>query len=55
MASFDIGAKLRQERVGQGLAIVDIARDTRIASRFLEAIEADDFAHLPGLVLCMEQ
>lgn len=50
MASFDIGAKLRQERVGQGLAISDIARDTRIAPRFLEAIEADDFAHLPGLI-----
>ncbi len=50
MASFDIGAKLRQERVGQGLAIDDIARDTRIARRFLEAIEADDFSHLPGLI-----
>jgi cytoskeleton protein RodZ len=50
LASFDIGAKLRQERVGQGLAISDIARDTRIAPRFLEAIETDDFAHLPGLI-----
>jgi cytoskeleton protein RodZ len=50
LASFDIGAKLRQERIGQGLAISDIARDTRIAPRFLEAIEADDFTHLPGLI-----
>jgi cytoskeleton protein RodZ len=50
LASFDIGARLRQERVGQGLTIDDIARDTRIAPRFLEAIEADDFTHFPGLV-----
>jgi len=50
LASFDIGARLRQERVGQGLLIADIARDTRIAPRYLEAIEADDFEHLPGLI-----
>jgi cytoskeleton protein RodZ len=50
LASFGIGAKLRQERVGKGLAIDDIARDTRIAPRFLEAIETDDYSSLPGLV-----
>lgn len=50
MGSFGIGAKLRQERVGKGLAIGDIARDTRIAPRFLEAIETDDYSTLPGLV-----
>ena len=50
MASFGIGAKLRKERVGKGLAIDDIARDTRIAPRFLEAIETDDYSSLPGLV-----
>jgi len=41
---------LRQERVGKGLAIDDISRDTRIAPRFLEAIETDDYSTLPGLV-----
>jgi cytoskeletal protein RodZ len=50
LASFGIGAKLRQERVGKGLAIDDIARDTRIAPRFLEAIETDDYSTLPGLI-----
>ncbi|HTB10064.1 MAG TPA: RodZ domain-containing protein [Bryobacteraceae bacterium] len=50
MASAGIGAKLRQERVGKGLAIDDIARDTRIAPRFLEAIETDDYSSLPGLI-----
>ena len=50
MGSFGIGAKLRQERVGKGLAIDDISRDTRIAPRFLEAIETDDYSSLPGLV-----
>lgn len=50
MASFGIGAKLRQERVGRGLTIDDIARETRIKPRFLEAIEAEDFDSLPGAV-----
>jgi cytoskeleton protein RodZ len=50
LVSFGIGAKLRQERVGRGLAIDDISRDTRIAPRFLEAIETDDYTSLPGLV-----
>lgn len=50
MAAFGIGAKLRKERVGKGLAIDDISRDTRIAPRFLEAIETDDYSTLPGLV-----
>ena len=50
MNSYKIGAKLRQERLGLGLTIGDIARETRIAPRFLEAIEADDLETLPGLV-----
>jgi cytoskeleton protein RodZ len=50
LSSFGIGAKLRQERVGRGLAIDDISRDTRIAPRFLEAIETDDYSTLPGIV-----
>jgi len=50
VASFDIGAKLRQERLGQGLSIASLSGETRIPSRFLEAIEADDFGRLPGLV-----
>lgn len=50
MASFGIGAQLRRERVGKGLAIDDISRDTRIAPRFLEAIETDDYSSLPGLI-----
>ena len=50
MGSFDIGAKLRQERVSQGLTIADIANETRIAPRFLNVIEAGDFAQLPSLI-----
>lgn len=50
MASFGIGAKLRQERLARGLSIDDISRNTRIAPRFLEAIETDDYSSLPGIV-----
>lgn len=50
MASFDIGAKLRQERVGRGLALGDISGNTRIPLRFLQAIEGGDFTQLPGLI-----
>lgn len=50
MTSFAIGAKLRQERVGRALTLADIAENTRIAPRYLQAIENDDFSDLPGLV-----
>jgi cytoskeletal protein RodZ len=50
LASIGIGAALREERLRQGIELDDISRKTRIASRFLEAIEAEDFATLPGLV-----
>jgi len=45
-----IGAKLKQARVSQGLAIDDISRNTRIAPRFIEAIETEDYSSLPGLI-----
>jgi cytoskeleton protein RodZ len=48
VTSQDIGAILREMRLGQGLTIADISRDTRISSRFLEAIESDNFESLPG-------
>ncbi len=48
--SFDIGAKLKQERASLGVTLEDVSRDTRIAPRFLKAIEAGDFAQLPGLL-----
>src|SRR6202012_5520506 len=50
LASLGIGARLRQERLRKGLEIDDISRDTKIATRFLQAIETDDHAILLGLV-----
>ncbi len=50
MTSIGVGAALRQERLQRQLSIEDVARQTRIAGRFLNAIEADDFAILPGLI-----
>ncbi len=47
---FGIGAQLREERLRRNLALDDIARQTRIASRYLQAIEAEDYERLPGLV-----
>jgi cytoskeleton protein RodZ len=49
-SSFGIGAPLRQARLAQGRALDAISAETRIATRFLEAIEADDFERLPGLI-----
>ncbi|MFN9430926.1 MAG: helix-turn-helix domain-containing protein [Acidobacteriota bacterium] len=43
-----LGVKLRLERERQNIAIEKIASDTRIHQRYLEAIEADDHASLPG-------
>jgi len=50
VASIGVGAVLRQERLKKQLSIEDVAGQTRISHRFLRAIEADDFATLPGLV-----
>ena len=43
-----IGERLRQERLGQGLDLDQIAELTKISPLMLEAIEADDFDRLPG-------
>lgn len=43
-----IGEKLRQTRESRGYTIEQIARDTHIAKRFLEALEQEDFSVFPG-------
>jgi cytoskeleton protein RodZ len=43
------GAQLRAERERQGLAVSDVAQRLKYAPRQIEAIEADDYAALPGL------
>lgn len=43
-----IGDKLRNEREQKGYSIEQIARDTNIAKRYLEALEAEDFSTFPG-------
>jgi cytoskeleton protein RodZ len=50
LPSTGIGAQLRQQRIGLGLAIEDISRETRISSRYLDAIEHNDFESLPSLI-----
>lgn len=43
-----VGASLRELRVRQGVSLEEVARATRINPRYLEALEADDFAALPA-------
>ncbi len=50
MAVNGIGEVLRQERLRQRLTLDDIAIRTKISIRSLEAIEADEFDRLPGVV-----
>lgn len=45
-----IGEEIRRERTRQGLTLDDIVRRTRIPLRSLEAIEAEAFDRLPGIV-----
>ncbi len=42
------GARLAQARAERGLSVVDAAGKLRIAPRQIEALEADDYARLPG-------
>ncbi|HEV2175675.1 MAG TPA: helix-turn-helix domain-containing protein [Terriglobia bacterium] len=46
MASF--GENLRREREMRGVNLEEISASTRIGVRFLQALEEDDFAALPG-------
>jgi cytoskeleton protein RodZ len=43
-----LGARLRQAREARNLSLRELSDQTRIARRYLEAIEADDYKELPG-------
>ena len=44
-----VGAVLREKRLAMGLSVADISAQIRWAPRQIEALEADDFDHLPEL------
>ena len=46
MESF--GKKLTEARVARGLEFEQVARETNITRRYLEALEAEDFSAFPG-------
>jgi cytoskeletal protein RodZ len=48
MATPSFGEKLKQERERRNTSIEEIAEKTRIALRFLQALEKDEFDELPG-------
>lgn len=43
-----LGQQLKQAREERGITILQIADATRLGTRFLEALEADDYKILPG-------
>jgi len=43
-----IGARFRETREAKGYTLEQVARDTHIARRFLEALEDEDFSIFPG-------
>lgn len=45
--TMSLGQKLRQERERRGVTLADIAKETRISSRHLEAIESGDTRTMP--------
>jgi cytoskeletal protein RodZ len=44
-----LGQALKKEREMRGVSLVDIANETRISIRFLEALENEDFNLFPGI------
>ncbi len=44
-----VGKTLREARLSQGMSIADVASSIKFAPRQVEALEADDFSHLPEL------
>jgi cytoskeleton protein RodZ len=45
-----LGSHLRELRERRGLSLDELARSTRVARRYLEALEADEYASLPAPV-----
>lgn len=43
-----LGEELRRKREERGITLADISESTRIGTRFLKAIETDNFSILPG-------
>lgn len=43
-----LGYELKQAREAKGVSLTQLAENTRIGIRFLQAIESDDFKSLPG-------
>ncbi len=43
-----IGEKLQTTRKQKGYTVEQVARDTRIAKRYIESLEAEDFSSFPG-------
>ena len=46
-APFSVGTALREARVCHGLSVDEVSNRIKFAPRQIEALEADDFAHLP--------
>lgn len=44
-----IGSVLREARMSMSLSVIDVAQRIKFAPRQIEALEADDFAHLPEI------
>jgi cytoskeletal protein RodZ len=44
-----MGQALKKEREMRGVSLDDIAKETRIGTRFLEALENEDFSLFPGI------
>jgi cytoskeleton protein RodZ len=49
VASSSLGAILREARERLGLSVADVAGQIKFAPRQIEALEADDFQHLPEM------
>lgn len=47
---FELGSSLREARVRRGLELAQVAVDTRIRTRYLQALEEERFELLPGSV-----
>ncbi|MBI3221728.1 MAG: DUF4115 domain-containing protein [Nitrosomonadales bacterium] len=48
-ASASVGRRLREARESLGLSVAEVADQTKFAVRQIEALEADDFEHLPEM------
>lgn len=49
----EIGKRLQEERLNQGISLEEVKSETKIQTRYLTAIEENDWSKMPEIFMCV--